>query len=154
MSAMLPRALMALAAASLGEERGDWGRAMQAELEAVEPRDQLSFAAGCLVGAWREMPRHAEGRFLMANHLVALGLILPMAALLLSAALLGYPFIAFSRPGAFGFPSGEGAPTLLLNAGNISVAPSLSLLVMILTATHLLAAWQLLERDWSRATMT
>jgi hypothetical protein len=143
---------MILAARALGAHRRDWAYAMQAEFEiAMEDGRPLAFATGCLIAAWREMPRHAEGRFALTNHAIAIGMILPMAALLLSAALLGFPFIAFANPGAFGFPSGKGAHMLLLNAGNMAVAPSLTLLILLLAVSHARVAWLLLEENWEGA---
>ena len=152
MSGTLSRALMALAVCSLGDQRRDWAEAMQAEFEvAVEDGRPLAFAVGCVVAAWREMPRHGEGRLALANYAVALGIILPMAAMTLLAALLGFPFVESGRPGAFGFPTGEGVPKLLLNDGSVAVAPSLSLLVLLLAANHLLVAWLLVDQNWTRA---
>ncbi|PSJ37665.1 hypothetical protein [Allosphingosinicella deserti] len=151
MSAELARALMALSACCLGDRRRVWARAMQAEFEiATEHGRPLAFAAGCLVAAWREMPRHREGRFVLASHGTAIGIILPMAALMFWAGLRGFPFVEFQLP-AFEPATGEGRAILLLNAGSVGIAPSLTLLVLLLAATHPLVAWLLLERDWSRA---
>src|SRR4051812_24139343 len=61
MRAALARALIALATACLGYGRREWALAMQAELEAAAEHDRpIAFAAGCLLAAWREMPRHEE----------------------------------------------------------------------------------------------
>ena len=151
MSAGLPQALMALSVCCLGDRRRVWARAMEAEFEiATEHGRPLAFAAGCLVAAWREMPHHREGRFALASHGVVLGLILPMASLMFWAALHGFPFVEFQLP-AFGSATGEGPAILLLNTGSIGIAPSLTLLVLLLAATHPLVAWLLLERDWTRA---
>jgi len=80
MTAAVSRALMALAICCLGESRREWALAMRGEFEAaIEEREPLAFAAGCLIAAWREMPKHAEGRLVLANHALALGLLVPVA---------------------------------------------------------------------------
>ena len=125
---------------------------MQAEFEtAVEDGRPLAFATGCLIAACREMPVHASGRFALASHALVLGLILPMAALLFTSALLGFPYLQFTDPGLLGILTGAGEPRLLLNDGDVAVAPSLTLLVLLIALGHLLVAWHLLERDWDRA---
>lgn len=151
MCMLVARCVMALTSRSLADHRRNWALAMQAEFEAAgEDGRSLSFAVGCLVAAWREMPRYEEGRFVLANHALVFLLIIPMAAVLLSRALLGFPYVAFANPGPFGL-SADGGPSLLLNEGSVAVAPSLTLAVSILAVTHLLVGWLLLERDWVRA---
>lgn len=141
---------MALAARSLGSHRRAWAEAMTSELEAAEADGRpLRFALGCLVGAWRMMPTHAEGRFVLASHALALGIFIPVAATLAVAALFGFPFVAASD-GIHFYLSGSGAHVLLLNDGNRSVAPSLSLLMLLMAAYHLPLAWWTLDRDWER----
>ncbi len=124
---------------------------MQAEFEeALQDGNALSFAIGCLAGAWREMPAHQEGRFVLANYALALGVIVPVAALLSSAAMLGFPYVGFGRTGMSGILSGTGEQLFLLNDGSRAAAPSLTLLVLLVAGTHLLVAWSMLERDWKR----
>ena len=83
MTAKLANAVMALAEACLGDRRREWALAMRSELDvAIDEGRPLAFAVGCLTGALRDMPRHAEGRFALTSHAVALGL-LPIAALLI-----------------------------------------------------------------------
>ena len=104
MRAAAARALMALAVRSLGESRREWSVAMQAELEtAVTEEEALSFATGCLVTAWREMLTCEEGRFVLTNYSLALGLMIPMAALQIGCALLGFPYL---YPGSDGLAGG------------------------------------------------
>ncbi|WP_420137327.1 hypothetical protein [Sphingomonas sp.] len=80
MTAALARALMQLAICCLGQSRREWANAMRAEFDAVEQTgNALTFAAGCLIAAWREAPRHAEGRIGIATHLFALGVLIPIA---------------------------------------------------------------------------
>ena len=151
MSAAFARMLMTLAARCLGDRHREWARAMEAEFEeAAEDGHAFAFAIGCLASAWREAPRHEEGRFAVVGHAFALGLLVPIAALLASAALLGFPYVEFGRAGIDGVLSGGGAQLFLLNEGNSAVGPALTLLVLALAATHLLLAWWLLERDWER----
>ena len=123
---------------------------MAAEFEAAkEDGHPFRFALGCLIGAWRMMPAHAEGRFLLASYALSLGILIPMAAMLALAAACGFPFLAASD-GVDGYLSGSGAHVLLLNDGNLLIAPSLTLLMMAMAAFHLPLAWWMLDRDWAR----
>lgn len=131
MTAYIPQALMTLAINCLGADRHEWGLAMRGEFDlAQEDGRGLSFAAGCLAGALRQIPTHKEGRFTLASYAVAIGIIVPMAALFISSTLLGSAFV--------------------LNDGNSATAPALALLVVLLTGGHLLMGWVILERDWTR----
>jgi hypothetical protein len=151
MSLRLSRAMMLLAARCLGDHRREWALAMEAELEAAAASGEaLAFAAGCLVAALREMPAHREGRFALASHALAFGLILPIAALLFLGALLGFPYLAFGRAGIGGFLSGHSEQVPLLNAGDWAIAPTLTGLVLVLVASQIVLAWFVLERDWTR----
>lgn len=141
---------MALATRSLGAHRSAWAQAMTAELDAAkEDGRPFRFALGCLVGAWRMMPEHAEGRFVLTSHALTLGVLIPAATMLALAAAFGFPFVAASD-GIGGYLSGSGAHVSLLNAGSRTVAPSLSLLMLLLAAFHLPLAWWTLDRDWER----
>jgi hypothetical protein len=123
---------------------------MAAEFDAAEEDGRpLRFALGCLIGAWRMMPTHAEGRFVLASYALSLGVLIPVAAMLALAAAFGFPFFAASN-GLEGYLWGSGAQVLLLNDGNMIVAPSLALLVMALAALHLPLAWWTLDGDWDR----
>lgn len=144
------RLALVLATRSLGARHDAWAQAMSIEFEeAVKDGRELSFAIGCLTGAWRMMPAHAEGRFLLSSHALAIGLLVPMAAMLALAALFGFPFVA-ATTGIDGYLSGSGEHLLLLNAGSRGIAPSLTLLVLLMAACHLLLAWWVLDRDWDR----
>ena len=150
MTATPARLVMALAVRSLGEHRIAWAQAMTAEFEAAEEDGRpLGFALGCLIGAWRMMPAHAEGRFVLASYALSLGVLIPAAAMLAEAAAFGFPFFAASN-GVDGYLWGSGAHVLLLNDGNMIVAPSLVLLVMAMAALHLPLAWWMLDGDWDR----
>lgn len=55
---------------------------MQAEFDAaVEDGKPFVFAIGCLIAAWRGMVKQGEGRLVLANYALALGMLVPMAAL-------------------------------------------------------------------------
>lgn len=146
MRAAVARALMALATYCLGESRREWAFAMQAEFdEAGAAGAQLAFAAGCLVAAAREMPHHAEGRLTVADHALALGLLVPMA------------FLQFAC--AIGLSGGQGGiyAVLAMNGGHdpfianaqFSAVPVLLVLWLLLGLCHLRLAWLLLDRDWT-----
>ncbi len=123
---------------------------MAAELEAAEADGRpLRFALGCLAGAWRMMPNHAEGRFVLASYALTLGVLIPTAAMLALAAAFGFPFVEASE-GIGGSLSGSGAHVLLLNDGSRTVAPSLTLAMLLLAICHLPLAWWILDRDWER----
>lgn len=150
MKAILARAVMTVAAACLGDHRRDWAQAMRGELDAaVADGKPLAFAAGCLTSALRDMPKHAEGRFTLTSHAVALGL-LPAAALLMVGTASGFPFLPTGHAGIAGWFAGAGAPQPLLTPWNRGFAPALAVLVWGIVAGHALMPWFLLERDWGR----
>jgi hypothetical protein len=150
MTATSARLVMALAVQSLGEHRSAWAQAMVAEFKAAEEDGRpLRFALGCLIGAWWMMPAHAEGRFVLASYALLLGVLIPAAAMLALAAAFGFPFFAASN-GVDGYLWGSGAHVLLLNDGNMIVAPSLTLLMVSMAALHLPLAWWMLDGNWDR----
>lgn len=154
MTAAVARAVMALAGGCLGGHRRTWAQAMEGELDAaIEDGRPLTFALGCLVSAVRQMPTHAEGRFALVNHAIVFGLIIPVAALLVSGTLLGFPSLFLGHVGVQGWMTGGADPSSLLNPSNQSAVPALAILVFILVAGHLLTPWFLLERDWRRVLM-
>lgn len=143
MRAAVARALMALATCCLGESRRDWALAMQAEFDEAGTA-QLGFAAGCLIAAAREMPRHAEGRLMLADHALALGLIVPMAFLQFACAigLLG------GQGGIYAMLAIDGGHEPYLIEAQFSAVPVLLVLWLLLGICHLRLAWLLLDRDW------
>lgn len=150
MTAKLAWAVMAVAEACLGDLRRDWARAMRAELAvAIDDGKPVTFAAGCLIAALWEMPRSAEGRFVLTSHAVALGL-LPIATLLLLGTAAGFPFLPSGFAGISSWLVGSGEQLRLLTSWNCGFAPPLMLLIWGLVAGHLLMPWFILERDWSR----
>lgn len=149
MSDALARLLMALATCWLGDARRDWAQAMRGEFaEAVDAGEGLGFAAGCLTSAMRAMWAQPEGRFTLATHMLAVGVLVPMAALLIVSAALGFPYLAFETVGAQAL--GSGWPHVAVNAGNRSGVPLLALLTGAIGIGHVAIAWALLERDWER----
>jgi hypothetical protein len=147
-SAGLARALVALAAACLGEARRDWAAAMAAELEAaVADRRPLAFAGGCLVAALRQMPRAAEGRLQLAAHAIALGVIVPAAGLQLVCAI----GLSSGESGLFGVTGVAGAEDPLLAHVQLRALPALLVPWVLTGIGHIQLAWRLLDRDWTRA---
>jgi hypothetical protein len=142
MKAGVSRALMSLATYSLGESRREWAFAMQAEYEAAdEAGAPLAFAAGCLIAAWCEMPNREEGRLALANHALALGLLIPVACLQFACA-IGL-FTGHGGLLAFG-----GSPDPYLAGPQLGAIPALIILWLVLGVGHLRLAWVLVERDW------
>lgn len=144
------RAVMALAICALGESRREWARAMRVEFDAAaEDGRQLLFALGCLAAAGRELLTREEGRFVLTNYALALGLMLPMAALQIGCALLGLPYLYGGHGGLRGALIDGGTQELLLRSVYQAAVPSLSLLLLLVGIGHLRIAWAMLERDWS-----
>jgi hypothetical protein len=142
---------MALAVSSLGDRRRDWALAMEVEFEAARADGKpLAFALGCLMAAWRELPAHEEGRLKIASHALAFLLILPIAALLASNVLAGFPGSYLGPIGSDGWMDLSGGQTPLLSDGNQSAIPALGTLILLLAGAHLRLAWLVLERDWER----
>jgi hypothetical protein len=151
MMAAVARSVMALAVSCLADRRREWGLAMQVEFEtARDDGKPLIFAVGCLMAAWRELPAHAEGRFVIASHLLAFVLIIPTAALLLSNILADFPFSYLEHIGIGGWLDITGGQKALLSDANRSAVPPLAALMVVLSACHLRLAWLMLERDWAR----
>jgi hypothetical protein len=144
----LARALLALAACCLGESRRSWALAMHGELEAaIAAGRPLAFAAGCVVAAWREMPRHAEGRFVLASNALALGLLVPLAGLQLASA-AGLPFPFWGGGAFYSGPAAGSVQDLYLYEAFAGAAPSLLGLSLFLSVLQLRFAWLLLDGDW------
>lgn len=150
MSASLARLILALAVRSLGARHAAWGEAMTAELDAADADGRLlRFAIGCLVGAWRTLPQHDEGRAMLTGYALTLGMMLPVSAMLIVATLFGFPFVAASD-GIGGFLTGSGRHVSLLNAGTQAVGPVLASVMLLLAGCHLPLAWWVLDRNWTR----
>lgn len=143
---------MRLAARCLGESRRDWAFAMQIEFAAaIEDGGPLAFAMGCLIAAWREMPGHTQGRFVLANYALALGLLVPMAGLQFACA-TGSSYLFAGQAGLYAVLAPAGLQDPYLAEAHRSAIPALLALWLMLGAGHLRLAWVVLERDWSRVT--
>ena len=151
MMTSVSRAMLTLAMACMGEKHRAWGLAMRAELEeAIDAGKPLRFAFGCLAVSLMRMPTHAEGRFSLTTHALALGLMIPMAALQIGCAVIGSPY----------FPTGSGAAAVsafqmtLLTSAYQALMPLLAVLLLLLGVGQLRMAWTLLDRDWPRVMAT
>lgn len=148
----LARAIMAIATAAMHVQRRDWSCAMAAEYEiaAVDGR-ALPFAAGCLVAAGRQMIATASGRFVLTSYAVALGIMLPMAALQIGCAIFGLPYLYPDQRGLPGALLVGGTHASLLRSIYLAAIPSLALIQLTAGIGHVRLAWSLVERDWSGA---
>jgi hypothetical protein len=145
MRVAVARAVMSLAACCLGENRRKWALAMQAELEtAIDDGRPLQFAMGCLLAAWQEMPAHEQGRFVLANHALALGILIPIAVLQFEC-LAGLPFLSLGQGGLIAMLTP--GSVYLAGAYHSAIAPVIALW-LLLGIGHLRLAWLVLERDW------
>jgi len=146
------RALMALAVCSIGENRRDWSVAMRTEFEAAAADgNALAFAFGCLVASWRELLTSEEGHYTLTSYALVLGLMLPMAAVQIGCALLGFPYLYPGQGGLRGALLMGGEHEALMRNVYQGAVPPLALLLLLLGVGHLCIAWATLERDWTRA---
>jgi hypothetical protein len=123
---------------------------MQVEFAAaLEDARPLAFAVGCLIAAWAEMPRQKQGRFILANYALALGLLIPMAALQLGS-VAGLPYLLFGQGQLDSALSPGSAQQPYLADAYQAAVPALLALWLVLGLGHLRLAWLLLERDWPR----
>lgn len=138
---------MRLARHCIGAGRGDWGAAMQAEFEeAARDGRPLAFATGCLFAAWREMGMQQEGRGVLANYTLALGMLLPMAALQLGGAVgLATPY---GDRAAIGMLASQAGANPYLICVHASAASLVALLWLLLAAAHVSLAWMLVDENW------
>ncbi|MEO7467408.1 MAG: hypothetical protein ABIV36_10375 [Sphingobium limneticum] len=149
MKTAIARAVMALAACCLDESRREWSAAMRVEFEtAITEGKPLLFAAGCLTAAWRELLTREQGRFVLTNYALVLGLMIPMAALQIGCALLGLPYLYPGQRGLSGALLEGGAHEILLRGLYQAAIPSLAFLQLLIGLGHLRIAWLMLERDW------
>jgi len=153
MTAAVSRAIMVLAVCCMGESRREWSAAMQAEFEtAVIDGKPLLFAVGCLTAAWRELITAEEGRFVLTNYALVLGLMVPVAALQIGCALFGLPYLYPGRHGLSGALLEGGAHEALVRSIYLAAIPSLALLQLLIGFGHLRLGWAMLERDWAGVT--
>jgi hypothetical protein len=148
MTLALSRALMSLARRSLGSDRLAWGMAMEVEFEeAVDDGKPLMFAVGCLIAAWREIGKHSEGRLTLASYALALGLLIPMAAVQFQQAV---DFLSSADGPSLGMPAAGAGLNSYLIWSQSSATPILLIMWLLLGVTHLCLAWMLVEGDWIR----
>ncbi|RYD28020.1 MAG: hypothetical protein EOP89_03445, partial [Lysobacteraceae bacterium] len=102
---------MTAAIVCLGDRRREWGIAMRGEFEAsIADGKPLSFAFGCLLGALRARLADPDGRLALASYGLAIGLILPLAAVLAVGAIVGFPYLDFAQDNVVGILAFGGAP--------------------------------------------
>lgn len=120
---------------------------MQAEFEEARAAGgELPFAMGCLIAAWREMPRHAEGRLKLVDHALALGLLVPVAFLQFACAI----GLSSGQGGTYGVLAMISTEDPYLVDAQSSALTALLVLWLLLGAAHLRLAWALLDREWTR----
>ncbi len=124
---------------------------MQGGFEAsIADGEPLSFALGCLLAACRARLADPDRRLALASHALAVGLILPLAAVLAVDAIVGFPYLDFAQDNVVGILAVGGASSTLLDNGNRAAASSLSIVVFLLAGTSVLIAWAILDRNWVR----
>jgi hypothetical protein len=150
MNVLAARILMAIATRWLSDHRSEWACAMQAEFdEAADAGAPLTFALGCLVGAWRDATSHEEGRFGLASYVLALGIVLPVTALLVASLTSGRAYLSLAQVG-YDVALGSGKPSFPINYANRAGLPLMAVLTSILAIGHVYVAWAILEREWDR----
>lgn len=152
MKASFARALLRLTTACLGERKRDWALAMEAELEtAIAEGAPVQFAFGCLLAAGRGLFTAEEGQFVLTSYAVAIGVVLPMAALQIGCALFGLPYLYPGQNGLVGALIDGSQQESALRSVYQAAIPSLALLQVLIGLAHLRIAWVVLERDWAAA---
>ena len=152
MKTAFARALMALAAAALGQHRRGWAAAMQAEFAIAEEHGEgVRFALGCLWSAWRELPRHSEGQLALGRYTLIIGVMLPAAGLVFAGLTIGYPFVQHPYADKIEAIARHltGLPTL--NDGNAFSLPFLFAIVAVVACCNTAAAWYASEQRWDAA---
>ena len=152
MKILLSRVVLAVASACMGEDRQTWSRAMEAEYQvAAAQGEALSFAAGCLLAAWREMLASAQGRFVLTSYAAALFIMVPMAAIEIGCAIFGLPYLYTDQRGLAGALLIGGSHEALLRETYLSAVPALAFAQLVAGIGHLRLAWSLVDRDWAAA---
>lgn len=107
---------------------------------------ELDFALGCLVAALGEVPRHARGRLALADHMLAIAMLVPVACLQFFCAVsLVAPFAP--AHGLYDLPVAGSAEALFFADVYLAGQPVRFLLWLMLGACNLRLAWLVLERD-------
>ena len=150
MTARIARAVMAVATCLMSEHRRAWTAAMRAEFAvAAEEGAALPFAFGCLATAARELLTREEGRFTLTSYALALGLMLPMAAVQIGCAVFGLPYLYPDRAGLTGALLQGREHEALVRGIYQAAVPSLAMLLVLLGLGHVRIAWAMLDRDWA-----
>jgi hypothetical protein len=143
--------VMGLALRCLPQDSRQWGQAMQAEFdEALRDGKPFGFALGCLIAGWRRLPFHADGRFALASHALALGLIVP-ATFHLGCALSGVKLMVSGHDNHYAMLAAGGVRGRALADAYLTAAPALTLLLFLLGSAHCFIAWAILDGRWRRA---
>lgn len=143
--------VMSLALRCLPHDGREWRQAMQAEFdEALRDGKPFGFALGCLIAGWRRLPFHADGRFALASHALALGLIAP-ATFHLGCALSGVKLLVSGQDHYSAMLAAGGVRGRALADAYLSAAPALTMLLFLLGSVHVFIAWAILDGRWRRA---
>jgi hypothetical protein len=145
----LERCMMDLAVNLIDPRRREWAIAMRVEWASAEWEGTQSwrFAWGCLACALRELPGHEAGRFGLARYFLALGVLVPMAVLLLASVAQGSAYWLADAAGA-GALLGSGRLASGLNAANLSGWLLMAGLTAAMGLGHLALAWAVLAGRW------
>lgn len=151
MSAGAAHIVMSLALRCLPDDDRQWGQAMQTEFDqALRDGKPFGFALGCLIAGWRALPFHADGRFALASHALALGLIVP-ATFHLGCALSGVKLMVSGHDHYSAMLVAGGVRGKVLADAYLATAPALTLLLFLLGSVHFFIAWATLDGRWRRA---
>lgn len=152
MTARAAQLVMTLALRCLPRDGNDWGRAMLAEFDMAR-RDgkPLGFAFGCLIAGWRRLLFHSEGQFALVRHVLALGLIVPIATFHLGCALSGARFMLSGHDHYHAMLMASGVRVHVLADAYLAATPALTMLLLLLGSAHLAVAWSILDGQWRRA---
>ena len=138
--------LVALAARMLPPDRADWAFAMRAEYGAALVGGRaMPFALGCLIAALRAHLVRPSERFAVGRSVIVLATVVPLATFHLGCALGSFRF-ALGAPDHYhaALLAGAEAQRRIASA-YAAAAPVFGLLLLVLGASHLVAAWNLIE---------
>jgi hypothetical protein len=153
MSADPAQLVMALAIRCLPND-SEWGHAMQAEFNAARLEGcPLAFAIGCLWTGWQRLPLHNKGRFILAGHALALGLLVPIATFHLGCAISAARFLLTGRDPYYGMLIAQGDAGRALANAYQAATPALMVLLLLLGTVHLSLAWSVLDGRWRRVSL-
>lgn len=144
--------VMTLALRCLPRDGSEWGQAMLAEFDIARREGKpLGFAFGCLIAGWRRLPFHGEGQLALVCHVLALGLIVPIATFHLGCALSGARFLLSGHDHYHAMLMAGGVRGHVLADAYLAATPALTMLLLLLGSAHLAVAWSILDGRWRRA---